>query len=103
MAHTTINTWKSIINTGNHKKLISIIHDNATFHSPIVYTPQEGKKKVLKYLISAVEIFKGKNFNYTVNTFWQKLYGIINWYDYTEYILHFVLTPLISPVIEHMF
>ena len=49
MSHATINTWKSIMNTGNHKELINIIHENATFHSPVVFTPQEGKKKVIKY------------------------------------------------------
>ncbi len=46
MSYSTINTWKSIMNTGNHKELINIIHDNATFHSPVVFTPQEGKKKL---------------------------------------------------------
>lgn len=67
MSNTTINTWKSIINTGNHKELINIIHENAIFHSPVVFTPQEGKEKVLKYLSSAVEIFKERNFYYTEN------------------------------------
>ena len=55
------------MNSGNHKELINIIHDNATFHSPVVFTPQEGKKKVIKYLSSAVEIFKERNFYYTDN------------------------------------
>lgn len=68
MSNETIDKWKNIINTGNHKELITIIHQNAIFHSPVVYTPQEGKNKVLKYLSSAVEVFKGKNFHYTVNT-----------------------------------
>ena len=67
MSYSTINTWKSIMKTGNHKELINIIHDNATFHSPVVFTPQEGKKKVIKYLSSAVEIFKERNFHYTDN------------------------------------
>ena len=67
MSNATINTWKSIINTGNHKGLTNIIHENATFNSPVVFTPQEGKIKVIKYLSSAVEIFKGKNFYYTDN------------------------------------
>ena len=67
MSYSTINTWKSIMKTGNHKELIHIIHDNATFHSPVVFTPQEGKKKVIKYLSSAVEIFKEKNFHYKIN------------------------------------
>ena len=56
MSNSAINTWKSIMNTGNHRGLINIIHDNATFHSPVVFTPQEGKKKVIKYLSCAVGI-----------------------------------------------
>ena len=68
MSYSTINTWKSIMKTGDHRELISIIHENATFHSPIVFTPQEGKKNVIKYLSSAIEIFKEKKFYYTDNT-----------------------------------
>ena len=67
MSHTIINAWKSIINTGNHKGLVNIIHENATFYSPVVHSPQEGKKRVIKYLSTAVEVFKGKNFCYTNN------------------------------------
>ena len=67
MSYSTINAWKSIMNTGNHEELINIIHDNATFHSPVVFTPQEGKKKVIKYLSYAVEICKDRNFYYTDN------------------------------------
>ena len=32
-----------------------------------MFTPQVGKKKVIKYLSSAVEIFKERNFHYTDN------------------------------------
>ena len=73
MSNFTINTWKSIMKTGNHEKLINIIHDNAIFHSPVVFTPQEGKKKVIKYLSSAVEIFKERNFHYTDNILADKI------------------------------
>ena len=44
MSYSTINTWKNIMNTGNHKELIHIIHDNATFHSPVVFTHKKEKK-----------------------------------------------------------
>ena len=48
MSYSTINTWKSIMNTGNHKELVNIIHYNETFQSTVVFTPQEGKKKLIK-------------------------------------------------------
>ena len=67
MSNATINTWKTIINSGNHKELAYIIHEDAIFYSPVVHTPQKGKKNVIKYLSSAVEVFKGKNFYYTEN------------------------------------
>ncbi len=67
MSVSTIKIWKSIIKTGDERKLEDIIHEKAVFHSPIVYLPQEGKKKVIKYLSSAVKVFNGKNFEYTNN------------------------------------
>jgi len=65
----TIDIWKTIIQTGNTSDLKDIIHEEAIFYSPIVYTPQKGKNKVLKYLHTAVKIFKGNNFRYLNNTY----------------------------------
>ena len=56
--------WKSIIETGNSKKLESIIDNNAVFFSPVIHTPQKGKKLVLKYLSAAVDVFKNTQFRY---------------------------------------
>lgn len=67
MSLSTIKIWKKIIRTGDEKKLENIIHEEAIFYSPVVYSPQEGKKKVLKYLSSAVKTFHGKSFKYTDN------------------------------------
>ena len=67
MSLSTIKIWKKIIRTGDEHKLENIIHEKAIFHSPVVYSPQEGKKKVLKYLSSAVKTFYGKSFNYNDN------------------------------------
>ena len=67
MSLSTIKIWKKIIRTGDEKKLENIIHEKAIFHSPVVYSPQKGKKKVLKYLSSAVKTFHGKSFKYTDN------------------------------------
>ena len=60
-----IEKWKDIIIKGDIKNLDALIHKNAIFNSPIVYSPQIGKKKVVQYLTAAVKIFKNKNFKYT--------------------------------------
>ena len=59
-----LEKWNNIINTGNVKHLDEIIHEKAKFFSPVVYTPQIGKEIVVKYLSTAVKVFKGKNFIY---------------------------------------
>ena len=64
MSLAALDKWNNIMKTGNIKKLDEIIHDNAKFYSPVVYTPQEGKKIVVKYLSTAVKVFSGKNFKY---------------------------------------
>ncbi len=60
-----ISKWKNILETGNVSIIENIIHENATFFSPVVFTPQKGKKIVIKYLTSAVKMFNNKNFKYT--------------------------------------
>ena len=60
-----ISKWKNILETGNVSTIENIIHENATFFSPVVFTPQKGKKIVIKYLTSAVKMFNNKNFKYT--------------------------------------
>ena len=60
-----IDQWKKIILSGDSCKLSEIIHENATFYSPVVFTPQIGKAKVTHYLFNAVKIFQHKDFKYT--------------------------------------
>ncbi len=59
-----IEQWKKIILSGNTNNLNEIIHKNAIFYSPVVFTPQIGKRKVLNYLSNAVNVFKHKDFIY---------------------------------------
>ena len=59
-----IEEWKKIISSGQTNNISKLIHEDAIFYSPVVFSPQKGKKKVIKYLSSAVEIFKNKNFLY---------------------------------------
>ena len=60
-----IEKWKNIIISGDVSNLDTLIHNNATFNAPIVYSPQIGKKIVVQYLSAAVKTFKNKNFKYT--------------------------------------
>ncbi len=59
-----LKKWKRIFKSGNASDLDKIISEKAVFFSPVVYKPQEGKKIVLKYLTSAILIFKNTNFTY---------------------------------------
>ena len=59
-----IEEWKKIMSSGQTINISKLIHEDAIFYSPVVFSPQNGKKKVIKYLSSAVEIFKNKNFLY---------------------------------------
>ena len=59
-----IEQWKKIILSGNTNNLNEIIHKNAIFYSPVVFTPQVGKRKVINYLSNAVNVFKNKDFSY---------------------------------------
>ena len=59
-----IEQWKKIILSGNTNNLNEIIHKNAIFYSPVVFTPQVGKRKVINYLSNAVNVFKHKGFIY---------------------------------------
>ena len=59
-----IEQWKKIILSGDTNNLNEIIHKKAVFYSPVVFTPQVGKKAVSRYLSTAVEVFQKRNFRY---------------------------------------
>ena len=64
MSSSVLREWKNIMLKGDSHKLKNIIHENAVFYSPVVFTPQIGKKNVLKYLSTAIKVFEKKNFSY---------------------------------------
>lgn len=45
-----------------------LLHDDVTFHSPVVHTPQQGKAITKAYLIAATRVLFGPEFKY-VRTF----------------------------------
>jgi len=53
-----LDSWHSVL-SGDHAALAALVADDAVLHSPIVYTPQRGKDKVLFYLTGALMTFGG--------------------------------------------
>ncbi len=56
----TLEKWHEFVKSrGENIALLSaILADEVVFHSPVVWTPQEGKKITMKYLISAAEVLE---------------------------------------------
>ncbi len=48
----------------NLSRLGTILSENAVFHSPVVHTPQVGKKLVQQYLTAAFHVFLNPTFKY---------------------------------------
>ena len=59
-----IQKWHDVVKLRDYNTLTEILHDDAIFYSPVVYTPQKGKDITLKYLIAASEVFNSTSFQY---------------------------------------
>lgn len=64
MIENTIAAWHDCIETTDPVKLDAILHEEATFHSPVVHTPQQGKNITAKYLMAAFQVLNGDDFKY---------------------------------------
>tara|TARA_B100000767_G_scaffold101082_1_gene97075 strand:- start:90 stop:482 length:393 start_codon:yes stop_codon:yes gene_type:complete len=60
-----INKWHEVVTTQNQDLLKSILAENVTFYSPVVFTAQKGKSLTLLYLMAAAQVFNNKSFSYT--------------------------------------
>tara|TARA_B110000967_G_C18434672_1_gene340207 strand:+ start:90 stop:482 length:393 start_codon:yes stop_codon:yes gene_type:complete len=60
-----INKWHEVVDKQDHKLLKSILAENVTFYSPVVFTPQKGRDLTLLYLMAAAQVFNNKSFSYT--------------------------------------
>lgn len=49
---------------GDAALLSAQVADEAVFHSPVVHSPQEGKAKVMLYLLSAAKVLGNESFTY---------------------------------------
>ena len=56
--------WHEFVRLRDYSLLESILSDDIVFYSPVVYTPQRGKKIALQYLAAASEVFNTESFKY---------------------------------------
>ena len=60
----SIKLWHRMLATGNLKLLDEILADDVVFYSPVLHTPQKGKKLTAMYLAAAYQIFSANDFTY---------------------------------------
>jgi len=64
-AHKGVAAWHDYMKSGGDADLLSAqLADHAVFHSPVVHSPQEGKAKVMLYLLSAAKVLGNDSFTY---------------------------------------
>ncbi len=64
-AHPGVAAWHAYMASGGDAELLSAqVAEDAVFHSPVVHSPQEGKAKVMMYLLSAAKVLGNDSFAY---------------------------------------
>lgn len=64
-AQSGVAAWHDYMKSGGDDALLSAqIADDAVFHSPVVHSPQQGKAKVMLYLLSAAKVLGNDSFTY---------------------------------------
>lgn len=53
---TVIDRWHAIVRTQDAAGLDTLLADDVVFHSPVVHTPQTGKKITRLYLMAAMKV-----------------------------------------------
>jgi SnoaL-like domain len=59
-----IDTWHHLVRTHDASGLATLLADDVVFHSPVVHTPQRGKKLAAGYLGAAFHVFFNPSFRY---------------------------------------
>ncbi len=64
-ARTGVAAWHAYMESGGDADLLAAqLADDAVFHSPVVHSPQDGKAKVMLYLLSAAKVLGNDSFTY---------------------------------------
>ena len=64
MSNQLLAKWHAYMENPSAEALSEMLHDDVTFISPVVFTPQKGKELAMKYLLSAGIVFKDTKFEY---------------------------------------
>lgn len=59
-----IARWHKLVESRDESGLDELLADDVVFHSPVVHTPQRGKKLTRMYLSAAVMVLGGDSFRY---------------------------------------
>jgi len=57
-------TWHRLVRTQDPSGLDALLAEDAVFHSPVVHTPQRGRKLAAGYLSAAFRVFFNPTFRY---------------------------------------
>jgi ketosteroid isomerase-like protein len=64
MTPQALATWHQLVRSHDTVGLNTLLADDAVFHSPVVHTPQRGRKLVAMYLGAAFQVFFNPSFRY---------------------------------------
>lgn len=64
MTEHPLQIWHRLVRTQDPLGLDSLLAEDAVFHSPVVHTPQRGKKLAFGYLSAAFKVFFSPSFRY---------------------------------------
>ncbi|MGA0610640.1 nuclear transport factor 2 family protein [Caldimonas sp. KR1-144] len=64
MTEHPIEVWHRLVKEQNPRGLDALLDADAVFFSPVVHTPQRGKKITAMYLASAFQVFFNPTFRY---------------------------------------
>ena len=59
-----LETWHRLVRTQDPSGLHALLADDAVFYSPVVHTPQRGRKLASGYLTAAFHVFFNPTFRY---------------------------------------
>ena len=59
MTESILERWHRYVGGDQSVQLGDLIHPDCVFHSPVVYTPQEGRAITVAYLQAAASVFAG--------------------------------------------
>jgi hypothetical protein len=59
-----LETWHRLVRTRDASGLNALLAEDAVFYSPVVHTPQRGRRLVAGYLTAAFRVFFNPNFSY---------------------------------------